>query len=91
MRTAETIIGLIGKRGKKGLPLERVYKLLFSRDLYLEAYGKIYRNDGAMTHGVTDERLTGCRWQRLMPSLKPCDMSGISGYLRGGSQSEEKR
>jgi len=59
MRTAETILELIGKRGKKGLPLERVYKLLFSRDLYLKAYGKIYRNDGAMTHGVTDETPDG--------------------------------
>src|SRR5437870_1375934 len=55
MRTADTILGLIRERGKKGLPLERVYKLLFNRDLYLEAYGKIYRNKGAMTHGVTDE------------------------------------
>ena len=55
MRTAETILGLIKERGKKGLPLERVYRLLFNRDLYLMAYGKIYRNKGAMTHGVTEE------------------------------------
>src|SRR2546425_5128558 len=59
MRTAETILELIGKRGEKGLPLERVYKLLFNKDLYLKAYGKIYRNDGAMTHGVTDETPDG--------------------------------
>ena len=59
MRTADTILGLIRERGKKGLPLERVYKLLFNRDLYLMAYGKIYRNAGAMTHGVTDETPDG--------------------------------
>ena len=59
MRTADTILGLIGERGKKGLPLERVYKLLYNRDLYLMAYGKIYRNVGAMTHGVTDETPDG--------------------------------
>src|SRR5215469_11971961 len=59
MRTAETILGLIKERGKKGLPLERVYKLLYNRDLYLMAYGKIYRNKGAMTHGVTDETPDG--------------------------------
>lgn len=47
------------ERGKKGLPLERVYRLLFNRDLYLMAYGKIYRNKGAMTHGVTDETPDG--------------------------------
>ena len=55
MRPSQTILELIGKRGAKGLPLERVYKLLFNKNLYLQAYGKIYRNKGAMTHGVTDE------------------------------------
>jgi hypothetical protein len=43
MRTADTILGLIRERGKKRLPLERVYKLLFNQDLYLKAYGKIYQ------------------------------------------------
>jgi hypothetical protein len=43
MRDAETILGLIRERGKKGLPLEKIYRLLFNRSLYLMAYGKIYR------------------------------------------------
>src|SRR5690242_4517849 len=55
MRTANTILELIKERGKKGLPLERVYRLLFNQDLYLKAYGKIYRNKGAMTAGITEE------------------------------------
>jgi group II intron reverse transcriptase/maturase len=60
MQTADAILGLIGERGRKGLPLEqRVYRLLYNRDLYLMAYGKIYRNAGAMTHGVTDETPDG--------------------------------
>ena len=65
MRTANTILELIGKRGKQGLPLERVYKLLFNRDLYLQAYGKIYRNKGAMTHGVTDETPDGMSLDKI--------------------------
>jgi group II intron reverse transcriptase/maturase len=65
MRTAETILGLIRERGKKGLPLERVYKLLFNRDLYLMAYGKIYRNKGAMTHGVTQETPDGMSLEKI--------------------------
>ena len=68
MRDAETILGLIRERGKKGLPLEKVYRLLFNRNLYLMAYGKIYRNDGAMTHGVTEEAPDGMRLEKLMPS-----------------------
>jgi group II intron reverse transcriptase/maturase len=65
MRTANTILELIGKRGEKGLPLERVYKLLFHRNLYLQAYGKIYRNKGAMTHGVTDETPDGMSLDKI--------------------------
>src|SRR5512135_2188945 len=65
MRTSQTILELIGKRGEKGLPLERVYKLLFNRDLYLQAYGKIYRNKGAMTHGVTDETPDGMSLEKI--------------------------
>jgi retron-type reverse transcriptase len=65
MRTADTLLGLIRERGKKGLPLERVYKLLYNRDLYLMAYGKIYRNAGAMTHGVTDETPDGMRLPKI--------------------------
>jgi group II intron reverse transcriptase/maturase len=65
MRNAKTILELIRERGKRGLPLERVYKLLFNRDLYLMAYGKIYRNAGAMTHGVTDETPDGMSLEKI--------------------------
>jgi len=65
MRTAKTIHELIRERGEKGLPLERVYRLLFNRNLYLEAYGKIYRNKGAMTHGVTDETPDGMSLEKI--------------------------
>jgi hypothetical protein len=44
MRTAEMVLGLLRDRGKRGLPLERMYRLLFNRNLYLLAYGKIARN-----------------------------------------------
>src|SRR5512135_2872289 len=65
MRTSQTILELIRKRGEKGLPLERVYKLLFNRNLYLEAYGKIYRNKGARTHGITDETPDGMSLKKI--------------------------
>ncbi len=55
MATAETVIAVYSDRGKRGLPLEGVYRQLYSRDLYLRAYGRIHRNDGAMTPGVTAE------------------------------------
>lgn len=65
MRNAQTILGLIRERGRKGLPLERVYRLLFNRDLYLCAYGRIYRNAGAMTPGATEETVDGMALQKI--------------------------
>lgn len=55
MQEARTLLAIIHERGKKGLPLERVYRHLFNRELYLMAYGRIYRNAGAMTPGSTPE------------------------------------
>src|SRR5262249_32786719 len=59
MRDAETVLGLLRDRGSRGLPLERVYRLLFNRQLYLLAYGKIARNHGALTPGATPETADG--------------------------------
>ena len=59
MRDADRILNVIRMRGQRGLPLERVYRLLFQRDLYLRAYAKLYRNAGAMTQGVTAETVDG--------------------------------
>jgi hypothetical protein len=59
MRDAETTLGIIHERGITGKPLERVYRLLYNPDLYLKAYGKIYRNAGAMTPGSTEETADG--------------------------------
>ena len=59
MRNAETVLGIIRKRGQKGLLLERVYRLMWNRELFLAAYGRIYRNAGAMTPGATKETVDG--------------------------------
>lgn len=59
MRTAETIVTVIRERGTRGLPLERVYRLLFNRELYLRAYARLYPNKGAMTAGSTPETVDG--------------------------------
>jgi group II intron reverse transcriptase/maturase len=39
--------------------LERLYRQLFNKELFLAAYGRIYSNDGAMTPGVTGETVDG--------------------------------
>lgn len=65
MRTAETILTLIQDRGKRGLPLERVYRLLYNPNLYVLAYGKIYRNQGATTPGSTSETVDAMSLEKI--------------------------
>lgn len=55
MQSAEKVLGIVGVRSKKNLPIERIYRMLFNKELYLIAYQNIYSNDGAMTEGVNGE------------------------------------
>ena len=41
MQDTKTYLELIQERGKRGLPLQRVYRQLFNQELYLTASGKI--------------------------------------------------
>jgi group II intron reverse transcriptase/maturase len=59
MQSAETVLDVIGKRGERGLPVERLYRQMFNSQLFLLAYGRIYANKGAMTPGVTGETVDG--------------------------------
>lgn len=55
MRNAATVLGVIYARGRQGLPLEDIYRHLYKRDLSLRAYGRLYRQEGAMPPGATAE------------------------------------
>ena len=59
MQDAETVLNVIRERGKRGLPLENIYRLLYNRNLHLRAYGRLYSNQGAMTKGTTAETVDG--------------------------------
>ncbi|MDQ6644513.1 MAG: reverse transcriptase domain-containing protein [Chloroflexota bacterium] len=65
MRNAETVLGIIQDRGRRGLPLQGIYRQLFNPQLYLLAYGKIYRNNGAMTPGTTPETVDGMSMMKI--------------------------
>src|SRR6266567_1725498 len=65
MQTTDVLLGLLRERGKRGLPLTRIYRQLFNPHLYLTAYGRIYRNKGAMTPGVTEETADGMSLEKI--------------------------
>jgi group II intron reverse transcriptase/maturase len=65
MQNAETVLGVLRDRGRKGLPCNELYRQLFNPQLYLLAYGRIYSNKGAMTPGVTRETADGMSTDKI--------------------------
>jgi group II intron reverse transcriptase/maturase len=65
MRDAETTLAIIRERGGRALHLEDVYRRLYNQDLYLRAYGRIYRNAGAMTKGASAETVDGMSLKKI--------------------------
>jgi group II intron reverse transcriptase/maturase len=73
MQTADSVLNIYRERGRHRRPLDRVYRQLFNPDLWLRAYGKIYRNPGAMTKGAGDETVDGMslgKIQALIETLR---------------------
>jgi group II intron reverse transcriptase/maturase len=59
MQSAGTVLSVLRERGRRGLPLNELYRQLFNPQLYLMAYGRIYANKGAMTPGASGETADG--------------------------------
>jgi retron-type reverse transcriptase len=65
MRTADTILNIIQDRGKRQLPLDDVYRQLYNPAMSLRSYAKLYRNEGAMTPGITAETVDGMSMEKI--------------------------
>lgn len=65
MQSAEHVLEAMRKLGQAGQPLTRVYRQLFNRNLYLAAYAKLYRNEGALTNGTDAETIDGMSLERI--------------------------
>lgn len=65
MQKAEQILQAIRKLGEKRIPLTRIYRSLYSEDLFLAAYNKIYRNQGSLTQGTEDDTVDGMSMERI--------------------------
>ena len=59
MQSAETVLDVLRERGRRGLPLDELYRQVFNPQLYLVAYGRLYSNKGAMTPGPDSETADG--------------------------------
>jgi group II intron reverse transcriptase/maturase len=74
MALAQKFIETVHKVGEKGGELERVYRRMQDRDLFLNAYGKLYANKGAMTKGIdpndTVQGMSVARVDRIIEKLR---------------------
>ena len=73
MQNAETVLGVLRERGRKGLPCDELYRQMFNVELYLMAYGRIYANQGAMTPGPDAETADGMsmdKIQRIIDAMR---------------------
>lgn len=69
MQTAEHILQAMQLLGQKRKPLTRVYRCLFSEDLFLAAYDKIARNQGALTAGTDNDTADGMNLERIRRTI----------------------
>ena len=70
MRTAETILHMIQDRGKRKLPLDDVYRQLYTPDMSLRASTKLSNNKGAMTLGTTEETVEGMSTAKIATMIE---------------------
>jgi len=70
MRNADTTLAIVQERGSKGMRLEDVYRRLYNPDLYLRAYGRIYKNAGALTKGPDEETADGMSLEKIDGIIK---------------------
>lgn len=74
MRNPETVLNSLRTHSKdKNYRYERIYRLLYNKELYYAAYQNIYANPGNMTEGVdssTADGMTLKRFDCLIEALK---------------------
>jgi group II intron reverse transcriptase/maturase len=51
--------------GEKDIPLTRIYRCLYNENLWLQAYGKISRNKGALTPGTDQDTADGMNLKKI--------------------------
>src|SRR5690349_6984152 len=70
MRSSETVLGMLQDRGKRGVPIQDLYRQLYNPHLYLRAYARLYSNDGAMTKGTTEETVDGMSLKKIFAIIE---------------------
>lgn len=79
MRNPEKVLNsLINHSKDKNYKFERLYRILYNKDMYLLAYQNIYAHEGNMTKGTDGETIDGMSLKRIDDLITKCVMKVIS-------------
>lgn len=68
---AQKYLEIVRQRGETGKPINRVYRMIQHRDLFLMAYTHLYANKGALTPGVNrEDTIDGLSQRRIDTMVK---------------------
>ena len=65
MQHVQKVVEILADRGKRRLPVERLYRHLWREDLLIQAYARIGKNDGATTPGIDSETVDGMNLEKI--------------------------
>ena len=65
MQKPEVVLNILNARSLNNSEIKDIYRCLFNKEWYLLAYNKLYKNDGALTPGITDETVDGMSLKRI--------------------------
>lgn len=65
MTSTQDFLDIVHQCGQRGIPIRKVYRRMKDKDLFLAAYGKLYKNAGSLTPGITDNTVDGMSISRI--------------------------
>jgi len=84
MQSADTVLGVLRERGRRGLPCDALYRRCSTSTYICWPTGKIHANHGAMTPGAsaeTEDGMSEDNIQRIIEAMR-CERYPISPVRR---------
>ena len=66
MRIPKVVLNRLTTKAKEQeYVFERLYRNLYNKEFYYEAYAKLYKNKGSNTKGINNDTIDGMREKRI--------------------------
>ena len=88
MRNPENVLNSLREHSAQtGYAYDRLYRNLFNRELFLQAYQNIYANQGNMTAGTDGKTIDAMSMERIDRLIKPVDFRQSSFHFHRSDSS----